>query len=60
MRLISSDLGLKTRAAVYVNEHFCPEVNELLGQAPSKKQEHGWKSVRVRNGQNVRVQMGGH
>lgn len=51
LKLTTSDLGLHTRVPLFVNEHLCPELKRLLGQATSKKREFGWKFTWVRNGQ---------
>ncbi|KAL1418336.1 hypothetical protein MTO96_025982 [Rhipicephalus appendiculatus] len=45
-----SDLGIDSRSAVFVNEHVCPELKRLLGQATVRKRETGWKYVWVCDG----------
>lgn len=49
-RLKCSDLGLGSEEPVFVNEHLCPELKRLLGQATARKRETGWKYVWVQNG----------
>lgn len=49
-RISCSDLGLSMEAPVYVNEHLCPYLKKLLGMTTSKKREHRWLYVWVRNG----------
>ncbi|KAH7937691.1 hypothetical protein HPB49_014809 [Dermacentor silvarum] len=45
-----SDVGIDSRAAVFVNEHLGPELKRLLGRATARKHEVGWKHVWVREG----------
>lgn len=49
-RLSCSDLGLDSRAPLFVNEHLCPSLKRLLGAAVAKKKECGWCYLWVRNG----------
>lgn len=49
-RLTNEDLGLSDNAPVFVNEHLCPALKKLLGQAISRKRDIGWKFVWVQNG----------
>lgn len=51
LRLTATDLGANAQVPVFVNEHLCPELKKLLGQATTKKRECNWKYVWVRNGQ---------
>lgn len=51
LRLTATDLGCHAQVPVFVNEHLCPELKKLLGQATSRKREQGWRFVWVRNGQ---------
>lgn len=50
-RLHCRDLGFDNMTPVYINEHLCPEMKKLLGQATAKRKETGWKYLWVRNGQ---------
>lgn len=45
-----SDLGIDSGSAIFINEHLCPELKRLLGQATARKRETGWKYVWVRDG----------
>lgn len=56
-RLKCSDLGLDSQAPFFVNEHLCPELKRLLGQATARKRETGWKYVWVQNGKIFARQM---
>lgn len=49
-RFTCADIGFATGGPVFVNEHLCPPMKKLLGQAISKKKEKRWKFVWVRNG----------
>lgn len=49
-KIIGTDLGFDGANPVFVNEHLCPELKRLLGQAVSRKREVGWRFVWVRNG----------
>lgn len=48
-RITCQDFGLPETSPVYVNEHLCPALKKLLGMAVSKKREHQWRYVWVRN-----------
>lgn len=50
-RITSKDLDFATSCPIYVNEHLCPELKRLLGQAVSHKKDANWKFAWVRNGQ---------
>lgn len=50
-RLNSRELRFSSPVPVYRNEHLCPELKRLLGQAVAKKKEVNWRFVWVRNGQ---------
>lgn len=50
-RVKANDLGFAQSTSVYVNEHLCPELKKLLGQAVTKKKDASWKFVWVRNAQ---------
>lgn len=43
MRINASDFGFKFEVPNYVNEHLCPELKKVMGQASTKKQENGWE-----------------
>ncbi|KAL1468266.1 hypothetical protein MTO96_041604 [Rhipicephalus appendiculatus] len=45
-----SDVGIDSRAALFVKEHLCPELKRLLGRATARKHEANWKYVWVRDG----------
>lgn len=49
-KILGTDLGLTGANPVFINEHLCPELKRLLGQAISRKREVGWRFVWVRNG----------
>lgn len=49
-KIIGTDLGLVGANPVFINEHLCPELKKLLGQAISRKREVGWRFVWVRDG----------
>lgn len=49
-RISCRDLDQPSDAPVFVNEHLCPYLKKLLGMAVSKKREHLWRFVWVRNG----------
>lgn len=49
-RLKCSDVGFDSEEPFFVNEHLCPELKRLLGQATARKRETGWKYVWVQNG----------
>lgn len=49
-RLKCSDVGFDSQEPFFVNEHLCPELKRLLGQATARKRETGWKYVWVQNG----------
>lgn len=49
-RLCNSDIGLGGPAPIYINEHLCPALKQLLGKAISRKRECHWKSVWSFNG----------
>lgn len=36
--IMTKDLDFAGASPVYVNEHLCPEIKRLLGQAASKKE----------------------
>lgn len=49
-RFSCKDLGLASNGPVFVNEHLCPAMKKLLGQAIARKREMNWRFVWVRNG----------
>lgn len=49
-RLCNTDIGLDNPAPIYINEHLCPALKQLLGKAISRKRECRWKSVWCFNG----------
>lgn len=49
-RITSGDLGVSPTVPVFVNEHLCPALKRLLGQAIGRKHEFHWKFVWVTNG----------
>lgn len=49
-KLVGGDLDLEGTNPICINEHLCPELKKLLGQAVARKREVGWKFVWVRNG----------
>ncbi|KAM7290537.1 uncharacterized protein ISCGN_027158 [Ixodes scapularis] len=48
-RITCQDFGLPETSSIYVNEHLCPALKKLLGMAVSKKREHQWRYVWVRD-----------
>lgn len=49
-RLSNKDIGNDNTHKIYVNEHLCPTLKQLLGTAIGRKRDHGWKSVWSYNG----------
>lgn len=50
MRLSNKDFGKSSGLPIYVNEHLCPILKQLLGMTVAKKKATGWKYVWTRGG----------
>lgn len=48
-RMTCREFGFPEQSPVYVNEHLCPYMKTLLGMTLTKKREHQWRYVWVRN-----------
>ncbi|KAH9371806.1 hypothetical protein HPB48_001405 [Haemaphysalis longicornis] len=45
MRVSTEDLGFTPTSPLYINEHRCPALKQLLGIAIARKKAKGWRSV---------------
>lgn len=49
-RISATDLGHSDDTSIFINEHLCPTLKKLLGQAVARKKERQWKYVWTREG----------
>lgn len=45
MRISTEDLGFSCKSPLYINEHLCPALKQLLGMAIVQKKAKGWRFV---------------
>lgn len=45
MRISTEDLGFSPNSPLYINEHLCPALKQLLGMAIEQKKAKGWRFV---------------
>lgn len=50
VRISTRDLGQSSNVPVYINEHLCPVLKQLLGMAIAKKKTVNWKFVWTKSG----------
>lgn len=46
----NSDVGIRGKSRIFLNEHLCPALKRLLALACSRKRDYGWRFVWTRNG----------
>lgn len=49
-RVKNNQIGISGESQIYLNEHLCPTLKQLLALAIVKKHECGWRFVWTRNG----------
>lgn len=49
-RVCASSFGFSEPLPVFVNEHLCPTLKKLLGQAVARKKERNWKYAWTKDG----------